>query len=171
MNINIQPTLSKEKAILYPLQVTDFEELYALASNPKVWEQHPNKDRWKREVFKNFFEGAIKSGGACKVIDKASNKAAGCTRFYDYNDKEDCILIGYTFYGIEFWGTGINHSVKKMMLDHIFQFVSKVHFHIGALNLRSQISIQRLGAEKIAEKEVAYFGEPPGLNFVYEIRK
>lgn len=57
------------------------------------------------------------------------------------------------------------------MLDHIFQFVSKVHFHIGALNLRSQISIQRLGAEKIAEKEVAYFGEPPGLNFVYEIRK
>ncbi len=57
------------------------------------------------------------------------------------------------------------------MLDYILQFVSKVRFHIGENNIRSQISINRLGAEKIAEQEVTYFGESLRLNFVYEISK
>lgn len=57
------------------------------------------------------------------------------------------------------------------MLDYIFQFVSKVYFHIGATNIRSQVAIGRIGAKKIAEQEVTYFGEVPRLNFVYEIRK
>lgn len=57
------------------------------------------------------------------------------------------------------------------MLDYIFQLVSKVEFHVGAQNIRSQIAMERLGAKKIAEREVAYFGESNRLNFVYEIDK
>lgn len=57
------------------------------------------------------------------------------------------------------------------MLDYVFQFVSKVYFHIGADNIRSQIAISRLGAEKITEQEVTYFGETPKLNFMYIISK
>jgi hypothetical protein len=56
------------------------------------------------------------------------------------------------------------------MLDYLFQSVGIVNFHIGALNLRSQIAIGRLGAVKVAEQEVTYFGEAPKLNYVYEIR-
>lgn len=58
-----------------------------------------------------------------------------------------------------------------MMLAYIFQFVTRVDFHIGAENIRSQISINRLGVTKIGELEVTYFGEEPKLNFVYRITK
>lgn len=168
---SIQPILENEQLILYPLQENDFEDLYQVASDPKIWEQHPNKDRWKREVFQNFFNGAMQSKGAFKIIDKSTGKIIGCTRFYDYHEAESFILIGYTFYGTSSWGKGINPIVKKLMLDYIFQFVPKVQFHIGATNLRSQIAISRLGAEKIGEEEIAYFGEPSKLNFIYEITK
>lgn len=171
MIFNIQPILENDKAVLYPLKEDDFESLYSLASNPKVWEQHPNKDRWKREIFLTFFDGAMKSKGAFKIVDKTSGKVAGSTRYYDYNPDDNSILIGYTFYGTDYWGKGINLSVKKLMLDYIFQFVSKVYFHIGANNTRSQIAISRLGVTKTDEQEITYFGETPKLNFIYCISK
>ncbi len=171
MNFDIQLVLENGKAILYPLQENDFEDLYAVASNPKIWEQHPNKDRWKKDVFHNFFEGAMQSRGAFKIIDKSTGKIAGSTRIYDYNDKDNSVLIGYTFYGIEYWGKGMNHSVKALMLDYLFQFISQVGFQIGADNVRSQIAISRLGAKKVGEQEIAYFGEPLRLNYIYRIEK
>ena len=171
MHFDIQPILENEKVILYPLQGKDFEILYALAADPKIREQHPNKDRWKKEVFKTFFDGAMQSKGAFKIVDIATENVIGSTRIYDYNERERSIFIGYTFYAKSHWGKGINHLVKATMLNYIFQFVSKVYFHIGANNIRSQIAISRIGAEKIAEQEVTYFGEASRLNFVYEISK
>lgn len=171
MKFNLQPVLENDKVLLSPLKEEDFEALYAVASDPKIWEQHPNKDRWKRDVFRTFFEGALQSKGAFKVIDKATGNIAGSTRIYDYNEEEDSVLIGYTFYATAYWGTGMNLSVKAMMLDYLFQFVSQVYFHIGAQNTRSQIAISRLGAQKVGEQEVAYFGEPSKLNYVYRIGK
>ncbi len=171
MSINIQPTLENEKVILYPLQAQDFEALYLAASNPEIWEQHPNKERWRRDVFQTFFEGALKSKGAFKIVDKSTGNVIGSSRFYDYKDDDKSILIGYTFFTTEFWGKGINHLVKNLMLDYIFQFVSVVNFHIGADNVRSQVSIGRLGITKVAEEEVAYFGEQPKLNFIYRVAK
>ena len=169
MDISLQPTLENEKVILKPLQEKDFEQLYQVASDPRIWEQHPNRNRWKREVFLTYFEGALQSGGAFVVVHKASGDYIGSTRFYDHNPEEDSILIGYTFYAVDYWGKGYNPAVKTMMLDYIFQYVSGVIFHIGAENFRSQISISRLGAEKVGELEVKYYGEAPRLNFVYRI--
>lgn len=171
MIINTQPVLENDEVAIYPLQEQDFEALYNVASNPKIWEQHPNKNRWQKEVFKNFFEGAMKSNGAFKIIDKSNGDVIGCTRFYDYNQEDDSILIGYTFYATQYWGKGINHAVKSLMLDYIFNFVSNVYFHIGAVNIRSQIAISRLGATKIAEQEISYFGEESKLNYIYRITK
>lgn len=171
MNFSIQPVLENDQVLLLPLKEDDFEEIYQCASDEKIWAQHPNKDRWKKEVFQSFFEGAIKSKGAFKIIDKASGDIAGSTRFYDYNDEEKSILIGYTFYATRFWGKGMNPSVKALMLEYIFRYTDKVHLHVGAANLRSQIAVIRLGANKIAEEEIAYYGEPVKLNFVYEISK
>lgn len=171
MAFNIQPILENKKAILYPLQEKDFELLYKVASDPKVWEQHPNKDRWRKEIFKTFFEGAIQSKGAFKIVDKDTGDTIGSTRFYDYDEQENSMFIGYTFYAKAYWGKGINQLVKATMLKYIFQFVSKVYFHIGADNVRSQIAINRLGAKKIAERIVTYYGEAQRLNFVYEINK
>lgn len=57
---NSQPILETSELQLLPLQIEDFEALYKVASDPEIWKQHPNKDRWKKEVFAVFFDGAIK---------------------------------------------------------------------------------------------------------------
>lgn len=171
MKFNIQPILENDTVILYPLQENDFESLYAVASDPKIWEQHPNKERWKRNVFQTFFNGAIESKGAFKIVDKLTGNIIGSTRIYDYNEKDNSIVVGYTFYAASCWGKGINHSVKAMMLNYLFQFVSQIYFYVGAENIRSQIAIERLGAKKILEQQVAYFGEAPTINYVYNITK
>lgn len=131
----------------------------------------PTKTDGRKRFLRLFFEGAMLSKGAFTIIDKTTDATIGSTRFYDYNMQESSIFIGYTFYATAYWGTGINKIVKALMLDYIFQFVEKVHFHIGADNIRSQIAISRIGAVKIAEQEVRYFGEATKLNFVYEITK
>lgn len=169
--MNVQATLENENVKLVPLNPNDLEELFSVASDPKIWEQHPNKDRYQREVFEKFFQGAIESKGAFKIIDKSSNEVAGSTRFYDYNPKENSIFIGYTFYATKFWGSKLNPQVKKLMLDYIFQFVDKVNFHVGKDNIRSQKAMEKLGAKKVDEVNVAYFGEPEKLNVVFEIDK
>jgi N-acetyltransferase len=169
--MDIQPTLENSMVILSPLHEQDFEDLYAVAADPAIWEQHPNKDRWKKEVFRAFFDGAIQSKGAFKIIDKTDGAVIGSTRLYDYNEQEKSIFIGYTFYATKYWGKSINFSVKTIMLDYAFQDVSTVYFHIGANNVRSQIAIGRLGAVKIEEKEVAYVNESPRLNYVYRLTK
>lgn len=169
--MNIQATLENENVKLVPLNPNDLEELFSVASDPKIWEQHPNKDRYQREVFEKFFQGAMESKGAFKIMDKSSNEVAGSTRFYDYNPKENSIFIGYTFYATKFWGSKLNPQVKKLMLDYIFQFVDKVNFHVGKDNIRSQKAMEKLGAKKVDEVNVAYFGEPEKLNVVFEIDK
>lgn len=172
MNFNPQPThLQNQWLKLIPLQQHDFEELYAVASDPLIWEQHPNKLRYQREVFQNYFEGAMQSEGAFLIRDTKSNEVVGSSRFYDYNEKESSVLIGYTFIGRKFWGNGYNKALKELMLQHAFQFVDNVYFHIGATNYRSQKAIEKIGAVKIDEFEVEYYGEDSKLNFIYMLTK
>ncbi|SHJ97260.1 GNAT family N-acetyltransferase [Epilithonimonas mollis] len=169
--MNLQPTLENDSVMLVPLQHNDFEQLFAVASDPLVWEQHPNKDRYKRGVFQTFFQGAMESKGAFRIIEKKTGETAGSTRFYDYNSGTGSVFIGYTFYARKFWGSKLNPQVKKLMLDYIFLFVDTVYFHVGKNNIRSQRAMEKLGAKRVNELNVAYFGEPQKLNVVFEITK
>lgn len=169
--MNLQPLLENEIVQLIPLRASDFEALYQVAADPLIWEQHPNKNRYQRTVFQNFFDGALLSKGAFVILDKESNAFIGSTRFYDWNPDEKSVLIGYTFYGRKYWGSKYNPKVKKMMLDYAFQLVEHVYFHVGAENIRSQIAMERLGAKKTREICVTYHGETEKLNFEYVISK
>lgn len=163
--------LETEHARLELLQEHDFDKLYQVASDPNIWEQHPNKDRWQREVFAIFFEGALQSGSAYLIYDKITGELAGSTRFYDYNEEDNSIFIGYTFYATRFWGTGINKEVKKAMLDYAFQFADLVHFHVGVVNMRSRKAMEKLGAKFVEIIPVAYHGEEVRDNVHYIIQK
>lgn len=171
MEINWQPVLENKMIRLQPLQEEDFEKLFRVASDPEIWEQHPNKNRFKREVFQTYFEGALASGGAFLIYDNINNKVIGSTRFYDYDAAKKSVLIGYTFYAKTCWGKGFNYSTKNMMLHYAFQFVNLVIFHVGAENYRSQKAMEKLDALKVDELIVRYFGEADKLNFVYEISR
>lgn len=167
----LQPALENENVKLVPLQESDFEPLYAVASDPEVWAQHPSKDRWKKEVFQNFFEGGMASGGAFVILDRERGEVLGSSRYYNYDGNENSIFIGYTFYGTKSWGKGINAQVKKMMLDYIFQYADLVKFHVGAENWRSRKAMEKLGAENKGEIVVAYHGEAHRVNVEYWISK
>ncbi|MBM3456677.1 MAG: GNAT family N-acetyltransferase [Bacteroidetes bacterium] len=166
--MNLQPThLHNALVSLRPLSVIDFESLYAVASDPLIWEQHPNPDRYKRDVFQNYFKGAVESGGAFIVLDQ-HEQVIGSTRFYDFDPAKSEIKIGYTFFARSCWGQDFNRSTKLLMLSYAFEFVNRVLFHVGASNIRSQKAMEKLGAIKIGEEEVAYYGEATRLNFVYQ---
>ena len=148
-----------------------FEELYLVASDPLIWEQHPNPDRYKLDAFTNYFKGAMESGGAFIIRDTLSGKALGSSRYCAYDAANKEIQIGYTFFARSCWGKSINKEVKTLMLNHAFNYVDKVAFYVGANNIRSQKAMERIGGIKIREEVVAYFGEPDRLNFRYEISK
>jgi RimJ/RimL family protein N-acetyltransferase len=171
MTFELQPVLENELVKLLPLKTNDFEILYAIASDPLLWEQHPNKDRYKREVFENFFMGAIESGGAFMVFNARKGRPIGSSRFYDFNPEKKSVVIGYTFLARDHWGTSYNRALKLLMLEYAFKFVDQVLFYVGAVNTRSQKAMEKLGAVKISEEEVAYYGEPGKPNFVYRITR
>jgi N-acetyltransferase len=87
------------------------------------------------------------------------------------NLENKSIKIGYTFIGIDFWGKEFNKNLKKLMIGHAFKNLNTVIFDIGANNIRSQKAITKIGAIKIDEQIVEYYGEAPKLNFVYQISK
>ncbi|WP_316735000.1 GNAT family N-acetyltransferase [Pedobacter aquatilis] len=171
MNFNLQPILEDDLLSVVPLQVNDFEKLYEVANDELLWAQHPNKNRYQRTAFERFFEGAMESGGAFIVYEKESGKVVGSSRFYELDESNKTVAVGYTFIGRAFWGHAHNKSLKTLMFNHAFQFVDKIILHIGATNFRSQKAIEKLGAKKFEEIEVAYYGEPMKWNFGYEINK
>lgn len=171
MNFELQPKLENELLSVIPLEETDFETLYQVASDPLIWEQHPNKNRYQREVFQNFFKGAMESEGAFIVFEKETGNVVGSSRYYELDEENKSVAIGYTFIGRNYWGKGHNKALKKLMLDHAFRFTDKVILHIGATNFRSQKATEKLGALKVGEQEIAYYAEPTKLNFIYQIDK
>lgn len=133
---------------LRPLKESDFEDLYRVASDPLIWEQHPSKDRYKREVFMNLFEGALNSGGALAVLDSQSGNIIGSSRYYELNEREREIVIGFTFLARSYWGGICNQELKQLMLQHAFRYVRAVFFHVDKGNVRSQKALEKIGATK-----------------------
>ncbi|NWF88792.1 MAG: GNAT family N-acetyltransferase [Ignavibacteriaceae bacterium] len=165
--MNLQPTLKNELVKLIPLKEEDFETLYKAASDPLIWEQHPENNRFQRHAFEKFFKGAIDSRGAFLVIDNKTGEVIGSSRYYDYDENNNSIAIGFTFLTRKYWGTAYNRAMKTLMLDYAFKFVETVIFHIGEKNIRSQKAILKLGAKKINELKKS----ENSISFVYEIKK
>lgn len=161
--------LADDVVRLRQLRADDLEELCTVASDPLLWEQHPKNDRWKRDVFEKFFEKALDDGFTFVIIDAKTQKIIGSTRYYDVDKEPDTVAIGYTFVAREFWGGEHNRSAKRLMLDHAFRFFSRVVFHIGINNFRSQKAIEKLGAVKI--KELQPDADADHARFEYLIEK
>ena len=148
MEFDLQPTLTGALVRLRPLAADEFEKLYRVASDPLLWEQHPEPLRYQRDFFQKYFDGAIASKGAFAAMDLASGKMIGSSRYYDYVPAQREVKIGYTFVAREFWGRGYNPEMKRLMLEHAFRHVDRVMFEIGECNIRSQTAIGRIGARE-----------------------
>jgi RimJ/RimL family protein N-acetyltransferase len=146
MTFEFQPTLEDSELVLRPLRADDFDALFAVASDPELWAQHPARNRYRHDVFVEFFEAAMRSGGAFAIIEKKTDKIIGSSRYYDLRVDAGEIEIGWTFISRLHWGSGTNAAVKKLMLSHAFKFVDTVIFLVGSTNLRSRRAVEKLGA-------------------------
>jgi N-acetyltransferase len=171
MESDLQPHLKGELIELRPLAPGDWDELFAVASDSLIWEQHPESNRYKEGVFRVFFKDALESGGAFVVIDRRTQQIIGSTRFYGYDPEKSEIEIGWTFLARKYWGGRFNAEMKQLLLNHAFKFVESVVFFVGEDNVRSQRAMEKVGATKVGTVTRAYGNHPPARNLMYVIKK
>ena len=143
----LQPTLTGDLLELRPLRPEHFSELFAAASDPLIWEQHPENDRYTKPVFQRYFDGGLESGGAFAIVNRATGRIVGSSRYCAFNPDEGEIEVGFTFMERAYWGGKYNAELKKLMLDHAFRFVDRVVFVVGENNIRSQKALEKIGAK------------------------
>jgi len=168
---HLQPNLKGELIELRPLASEDWDDLFSVASDPLIWEQHPESDRYKEDVFKGFFKEALECHGAFVIIDKKNQQIIGSTRFHGYTPEKSEIEIGWTFLARKYWGGRYNWELKQLMLDHAFKFVENVIFLVGENNIRSQKAMEKIGAIRNGLVKKTYGNRPPSLNVRYVIKK
>jgi RimJ/RimL family protein N-acetyltransferase len=164
---DLQPVLTGKLVTLRPLQQEDWQGLFAVASDPLIWEQHPASDRYQEPVFRAFFREALECGGAFVVLDAADGRVIGSSRFNRYDQEQSEIEIGWTFLARSHWGGACNAEMKTLMLNHAFNFVTTVVFYVGQTNVRSQKALEKIGAIRVGFRIDSTGGE----SAVYEIKK
>ncbi|ACO47734.1 GNAT family N-acetyltransferase [Deinococcus deserti] len=143
---DFQPTLSGARVTLRPLKEQDFGPLYAAASDPLIWEQHPD-NRHEPAVFRAYFDGMLASGGALLATEASTGTVIGASRFHSRDIHPHSLEIGWTFLARSYWGGTYNGDMKRLMLGHAFHFVDHVVFLVASQNLRSQRAVQKIGGQ------------------------
>jgi RimJ/RimL family protein N-acetyltransferase len=161
----MQPVLECDLLLLRPLVTGDFDALYAIASDPAVWEQHPSKDRVLEPVFRRWFDEALASGGALVAVDKVADQVIGTSRYAITGDSNS-IEIGWTFLDRSRWGGTYNGEMKRLMIEHASASVQGIVFTVHSLNKRSQNAVERLGARRVATEPDCH---GRGENIVYRL--
>ena len=165
VSFEYQPVLKCELVELRPLREDDYDPLYAIASDPLIWEQHPTSDRHEQEVFRAFFREALNCSGSLVVIDTGTQTVIGSSRFHGYDKDRSEVEIGWTFLGRRYWGGKYNRATKSLMLAHAFRFVRRVVFLVGPSNVRSQRAVEKIGAIRVGSRP-----DGSGLeSYLYEI--
>ena len=170
-DFELQPHLVGDLVEVRPLKAEDWEPLFAVASDPLIWEQHPARDRYQERVFREFFREALETGSAFVVIDRKTNKIIGSSRYFGFDPSRSEIEIGWTFLARSYWGGEYNRELKSLMLDHAFRFVESVVFLIGATNVRSRRAIEKIGGVLMERRENPDIQRRTIESVVYQIKK
>ncbi len=144
--------LENEMVRLIPLHHSDFEKLLPFAVNePELW-TYSLQPAAGPENLKTYIDCAIRgrkeeTAYAFLVFDKRKNQVAGSTRFYDFQKNHNTVQVGYTWYGKDFQGTGINKQCKLLMLEFAFERLGlhRVEFRADATNERSIAAMKSIG--------------------------
>ncbi|MFT5819901.1 MAG: RimJ/RimL family protein N-acetyltransferase [Crocinitomix sp.] len=152
LNFKKGHVLENEVVQLRPLLPTDLDELMVFAMNePTLWDYSLTPADGK-ENMTEYLKLAIEDRTHEKsypfiVFDKRKKKYAGSTRFYDYNTVHNTTQLGYTWYGSEFHGTGLNKNCKYLLLEFAFETLGldRVEFRADNENAHSIAAMKSLG--------------------------
>lgn len=142
--MDLQPVLSDNLVYLRPLLSKDFINLYRVASNPGIWEQHPVKERAELYGFAKFFSESLKSKGALLIMDQKQRKVIGSSRFKPRPEFGGSLEIGWTFLSKEYWGGLYNGTIKRLMISYALQHMPEVLLFVDKDNYRSQKAVEKL---------------------------
>ena len=152
------------------MEEADREALYAIASDPMVWEQHPIHDRWRRDVFDVFFDEGLACGGGLVAERKEGQQIVGSTRYGRFvPEDQGCVEIGWSYLSRNCWGKGINAEMKRAMLAHAFNHVVQVHFRVGDTNYRSRNALEAIGAVRTDHYELERYQGRRVVHLTYAI--
>jgi len=152
LEFNNDYILENDVVRLMPLKEEDTEILvkYALAE-PTLW-QYSLMPANGRENMEKYIAAALADKKQKKsypfiVFDKRKQLYAGSTRYYDFNVTHNTTQLGYTWYGKEFWGTGLNKNCKYLMLDFAFDRLGldRVELRADNNNQRSIAAMKSIG--------------------------
>ena len=146
--------LETENVRLEPLQLSHIPDLLTYSINqPEIW-KFSSIAAIGEENFKNYIKIALENRQkqaeyAFAVYDKKTNKYAGSTRFYDIQLKNKTLQLGYTWYGEQFHGTGLNKHCKYLLLEFAFEKmnVERVEFRADNANERSKAAMRSIGCK------------------------
>ncbi|MGA2654409.1 MAG: GNAT family N-acetyltransferase [Gammaproteobacteria bacterium] len=155
MQINENLILQSGDIKLSPITEADQCALVNIAQDPRIWQYNPSftdPDDFIEKWFNKALEHK-KQGSRYPFIIRYQDKPIGSSSFYDIDNDSNTVTIGYTWLHPNYWGKGINTSVKHLLLDYAFNVckVREVYFVIDVLNLRSRAAVIKLGAK---EKEI-----------------
>ena len=154
MDFQHQYILENDRALLRPLELADYELLISFAMNePEIW-KYSLVQAGGAAGLKNYIQLAIDGRNAHKeypfiVFDKKTKQYAGSTRFYDIQLTNKCLQLGYTWYGKDFQGTGLNKQCKYLLLDFAFDTLGmeRVEFRADNDNKRSIAAMHSIGCK------------------------
>ncbi len=144
--------LENDFALLRPLLTLDFDNLLEFSSTqPEIW-KYSLVTAKGADNLKNYIDTALKARNEKKeypfiVFDKRQNQYAGCTRFYDIQLSQETLQLGYTWYGQQFQGTGLNKNCKFLLLEFAFETlgIERVEFRADNNNIRSIAAMKSIG--------------------------
>ena len=152
LNTSNSYILENDHVKLIPLQQDHFELLLPFSENePNLWDYSltpangsENLEKYLAAALKKRSEG---DSYPFLVFDKKTEKYAGSTRFYDIQKHHNTVQLGYTWYGKDFQGTGLNKHCKFLLLEFAFETVGveRVEFRADALNQRSVAAMKSIG--------------------------
>ena len=155
VNFDFKPiVLEDERVLLRPLEKTDFINLIDFSNlEPEIWQYSAMQAIGEDGLIK-YLESAIQAREAegeypFIVFDKRNNSYAGSTRFYDIQLKNSCLQLGFTWYGQQFQGTGLNKHCKFLLLNFAFEKmgIERVEFRADSKNERSIAAMKSIGCK------------------------
>ncbi|MBV9993744.1 MAG: GNAT family N-acetyltransferase [Caulobacteraceae bacterium] len=171
MTPDLQPTLDGRLVTLRPVLPSDWDEMFAVASDPLIWEVHPERRRYEAAIFRRFFESALESRSAFAILGDNGGRIIGSSRYHRHDPELREIEIGWTFLARPYWGGAYNREVKRLMLEHAFGFVDTVVFWVGEENARSRRAMEKIGGILRDGVRTRDHSSGPTPYVVYEIRK
>lgn len=144
--------LEDERVVLRPMEISDLENLLHFSLNePDIWRYSLIQADGEQNLLR-YIRMALDARSAGReypfiVFDKMQKKYAGSTRFYDIQLNINTLQLGYTWYGKDFRGTGLNRHCKFLLLQYAFENmnIERVEFRADVKNERSIAAMKGIG--------------------------